>query len=71
MGCDISEAYYFVGSVDDVKKFHDFLKPFVGKNNFETSLKEKYPIDKSKLNDTSLGFYMSLDEIKTADGLSA
>ena len=71
MGCDISETYYFAGSVDGVKKFHDFLKPFVGKDNFEASLKEKYPIGKSKLNDTSLGFYMSLDGIKTADGLSA
>lgn len=59
MGCDISEQYYFAGSVDGVKKFHDFLKPFEYNDEFEAFLKEKYPIDKSKLNNTSFGFQMA------------
>ncbi|MBR1723311.1 MAG: hypothetical protein IJ727_12685 [Treponema sp.] len=71
MGCDISEQYYFAGSKDGVKKFHDFLKPFECNDDFEAFLNEKYPIDKSKLNDTSIGFYMGVDEIKSSDKLSA
>ena len=60
MGCDISEQYYFAGSVDGVKKFHDFLKPFEYNDEFEAFLKEKYPIDKSKLNDTIFWFIWPL-----------
>ncbi|MCR5288907.1 MAG: hypothetical protein K6E51_02815 [Treponema sp.] len=77
MGCDISESYYFAGSLDGIKTFYDFLKPlerntaFENDTDFETLINEKYPVDKAKLNDTSFGFDMIVGKIKTANKLSA
>lgn len=82
MGCDISENYYFAGSIDGVKNFYNFLKSADAcescsseekrrslEQKLITLLREKYLIDEIKLCD--FGFGLEVGEIKIANGLSA
>ncbi len=83
MGIDISEHYTFIGKTEQVKSFYGFLKQYDAKHissneyhkkvfdlaeQFAKAVETQYPIDKTKIKDTYLGYYMRLTELKELEG---
>lgn len=84
MGVDVRECYSFAGTTDGVRKFRDFLYPYsldsLPDEKIETDeifglstklaklIDEKYPVDRENAGKSSVGWCMSVGELKESDG---
>lgn len=84
MGVDVRECYSFAGTTDGVRKFRDFLYPYsldsLPNEKIKTDeifglstklaklIDEKYPVDRENAGKSSVGWCMSVGELKESDG---